>query len=581
MQVAHEPQQEILSKRLPVVIGVLLFVSALLVARLASFQFQLSPEVENYLLSLRNSSYLRTLQLAADRGRIFDRDGETLAVNTLKYRIAVSPNIISNPQRTATQIAGILNMNELEVYQALIRPEPYVVLATDVDADKGHEIDELDVSGILIEPMPDRSYPQGTLAAQILGFVGGDLEGYYGVEGYYQDQLAGQSRTSEVSNIPFILPDEQEAGSGKDIVLTIDRDIQFLAESELQRAIAETGSQRGTIIIMNPRNGDILAMASYPSFDPNAYYDVSDARVLVNPAISEQFEPGSVMKVLTMAAGIETSTITAQDTYVDQGRFDVGGISIYNWDRAAHGVVDMTQVLVQSLNVGVATISTRMGPTNFYTMMDNFGIGRATGVDLEGEAAGTMHVPGEPDWSESHIGTDAYGQGVSVTPLQLLTAVNAIANDGLMMQPHVVHEIHDGDQVYYSQPSALGRPISSETARIVTEMMVATVRDGVDQAGIPGYTVAGKTGTAEIPSPLGYEANATIASFVGFLPADDPQVSVFIKLDRPTSSQWGSQTAAPAFRRMVERLVVLLEIPNDDIRVQLAAQGGSVINVDR
>jgi cell division protein FtsI/penicillin-binding protein 2 len=288
------------------------------------------------------------------------------------------------------------------------------------------------------------------------------------------------------------------------------------------------------------------------------------------------------MKILTIASALEKGTVTPQETYVDQGSIEIGGRKIENWDRQAHGVVDMTQILVQSLNVGAATVSLKMGPSDFYSMFRAFGMGRPTGIDLQGEASGTMYIPGDENWSESNLGTNSFGQGIAVTPLQMLTAVSAIANDGLMMQPHVVRQIIDGNTVQTSQPSALGRPISQETADIVTQMMVAVVRDGLDgNASVPGYTIAGKTGTAEIPSPVGYEPNVSIVSFIGFLPADDPQVSVLIKLDRPTNGYWGSQIAAPVFRHLAERLVILLKIPPDDVRAALAAQGGEVNEIDR
>jgi cell division protein FtsI (penicillin-binding protein 3) len=582
------PQQEVLRRRLPLVVAGLILVSIFLLARLISFQFQLPPEVVNYLESLGNSGYSRTLRLAAARGLIYDRHGQPLAVNMLEYEIGISPNLVAEQERRdiATQLAALLNLDELEIFQQLGSDETWVLLARPVTADVGQQIEQLDLPGVTIASVPRRRYPQGTLASQVIGFVAGDassdsLRGYYGVEGYYQEQLAGQVRDQQISNIPFDVPLEEALGSGKDIVLTIDRDIQFLAESQLLQAISETGSTKGTILIMNPRNGDILAMASYPSFDANAYYDVQDPSLLVNSAISEQYEPGSVMKVLTVAGALEQGIITPGFTYNDQGRLEVGGITVQNWDRRAYGLVDATQILVQSLNVGAATISTQQGPTNFYNAMRSFGIGRATGIDLEGEAAGTLFLPGDPNWSESQLATNSFGQGVATTPLQMLVAFNSIANGGLMMQPHVMHQVIDGTTVITSQPSALGRPISAETARVVTDMMVAVVRDGLDgNARLPGYTIAGKTGTAEIPSPIGYEPNASIVTFIGFFPADDPQVSVLVKLDRPTD-YWGSQVAAPVFRRLAERLVILLEIPTDDIRHALAAEGGSVGQIRR
>lgn len=576
-------QDEVFRQRLPIVIAGLALVTFFLLGRVASLQYQ-PPEVANYLEGLRNSGYSRTLRLADARGIIYDREMEALAVNTLEYKIGISPVLVSEPRRAATQLASLLNLDELETFEKITTIQPWVLLAPNVSAEVGQQLRQLDFlqSALDIQPVARRSYPQGTLASQVVGFVGGDLRGYYGVEGHYQDQLAGRERDRRVSNIPFDVPlDDSFNDRGNDVVLTIDRDIQFLAESELQRAITESGSTSGTIIIMNPRNGDILAMASYPTFDPNNYATIEDASLLVNPAISEQFEPGSIFKVLTMAAGIDVGAVSPFDTYVDQGVIEIGGITIRNWDRVAHGVVDMTQVLVQSLNVGVSTIALRTGPTDFYSALDRFGIGRPTGVDLQGEASGTMYVPGDSNWSESQLGTNSFGQGVAVTPLQMLTAVNAIANDGLMMQPHVFYRLIDGERVQTSQPSTLSRPISSETARIVRDMMVAVVRDGLDgNASVPGYAIAGKTGTAEIPSPVGYLSGVSIASFVGFLPADNPQVSILIKLDRPRD-YWGSQVAAPVFRRLAERLVILLKIPPDDIRLALESEGGNVSQINR
>ena len=574
-------QEDLFRQRLPIVIVGLLVVSILLLGRLMSFQFQLDPTVLNYLESVRNSNYSRTLRLAAARGNIYDRDMQALAVNTLEYRIGISPNLVSDPREMATQLAGIIGLNELDTFQKLSSSAPWVLLAPRVNAEVGHQITQLNSLAISIDPVPRRSYPQGTLAAHVIGFVGGDLIGYYGVEGFYQNDLAGREREEEISNIPFVVPEDQREDRGADIVLTLDRDMQFLAESELQRAIAESASTRGTIIIMNPRNGEILAMASYPSFDPNAYYDINNPNVLANPAISDQYEPGSVMKVLTIAAALEMGTVTPNDTYLDQGFLEAGGIKIENWDRQAHGVVDMTGILVQSLNVGAATVSLQMGPNAFYGKLRDFGFGNPTGIDMEGEAPGTMFVPGDEDYSDSQLLTNSFGQGIAVTPLQMLTAVSAIANDGLMMQPHVYKELIDGGRRQESEPSTLGRPISEEVANAVTQMMVAVVDEGLDgNASVPGYSIAGKTGTAQIPSPVGYEPNASIASFIGFLPADDPQVVVLVKLDRP-SGYWGSQVAAPVFRRLAERLVILMKIPPDDIRHALQAEGGVVNEISR
>ncbi len=577
MQQASNPQLETFNARLPFVIAGMVVISALLVLKLFSFQ-QLASDVVNEL----SPDYNRTVNLASARGIIYDHTGQRMAVNTIEYRIGISPNLVSNPQRTATELASILGLDELQVFQAVTSDEPWVLLSPRVNVVVGQQVEQLNMVSLTIDKIPRRSYPQGALAAHILGFVGGDLKGYYGVEGKFQDQLAGRPRSEIISDIPFDLPSDQEADRGSDIYLTIDRDIQYLIESELSLALDETGATSGTIIVMNPRTGDILGIASLPTFDPNDYQAVPDARDWNDPATSEQYEPGSVMKVLTVAAALDKGTITPEFTYNDQGVLDKAGIKVFNWDRQAHGLVDVTGILVQSLNVGAATISLQMGPSDFYSYMSKFGFGRLTGVNLQGEAPGTMHVPGDSDWSESNLLTNAYGQGMAVTPLQMITAVGAIANDGLMMQPNIVQKIIKGDQVSVSQPIALGRPISAETAHTVRDMMVQVVNNGLDDgARLPGYTVAGKTGTAEIATPVGYRNDAWIMSFIGFLPADDPQVIVLIKLDAPQTGRWASQVVAPLFRRLAQRLVVLMEIPNDAARQAITTQGGAVGNVKR
>ena len=445
-----------------------------------------------------------------------------------------------------------------------------------MDAETGQQVNKLDMLGITIEPRARRYYPQETMAAQVVGFVGGDMQGYYGVEGFYEAQLAGREQEQTLSNIPFDVPQDRREDRGSDIVLTLDREIQYLAESELQRAITLTDAARGNILIMDPRNGEILAMASLPSFDPNAWYEVRDDTLLQNPALNGLYEPGSLMQVLTLAIALERGVYQPGDTYFDRGYIEAGGVRVENWDRKAHGVVDLTSILVNSLNVGAATVSLETGPVAFYSSLRDFGISKPTGIDLQGELPGLMYTPGDEDYSDGLLLTNSFGQGIAVTPLQLLTAFSAIANDGLMMQPHVFHRMIDGAEVQDSAPSTLGRPISKVTAGQITEMMVAAVRNGMaERATLPGYSIAGMAGTAQVPTTLGYETGTSVVSFVGFLPADDPQVSILIRLDHP-SEYWGVAVAAPVFQRLVERLVILMNIPPDELRHELIAAGGAV-----
>lgn len=562
------PQQTTIQSRLPFVIIFLVSMAGLLLIQLANFQFY--PRDVAQELELRgdaNSNSIR--RIPAERGLVYDRDGEPLAFNALQYGVGISPNLVSDPRRLASELALILEQDEFELYQAMTSDESWVLIARPVRADQGQAIADLDEISVTIEPIPRRFYPQGALAGHVIGFVIEDgLRGTMGVEGSYNDTLAGRVLDQTVSNIPFDLPEADPTEQrGQDVVLTIDRDIQFWVESELQLAISETGSTRGTIIVMDPNNGDILAMASHPPFDPNNFADVEDPNLLRNPAVSDVYEPGSVMKVLTVASALEKGTIAPDWTYNDQGTFELGGIVIENWDNNAYGVVDAAQVLIRSLNIGATTISLEMGTDNFYSMMRSFGLGQPTGIDLFAEESGILKVPGDSDWSESDLGTNSFGQGVSVTPLQMITAFAAIANDGIMRQPRVVKQIITDEGVQEAQPVTIRRVISAETANIVTDMMVRTVNEGVPQAVLPGYTIAGKTGTAEIPTAIGYEDDS-IVTFVGFMPADDPEVVILVKLDRP-DEYWGSRVAAPIFKRLADRLVILLEIPVDGVRQSL------------
>jgi len=570
---------EMFKRRLQIVAAALIVVSVFLVVRLVTIQFQLDPEVLAYFEG-QTRQYRRLVEYLPTRGQIYDRDGELFAVNQIEYAIAANPPLITDKVGAARRLAAALGGDELAIYEALNTGQPWVQIARPVSAAVGQAVQDLDIFGVEISPIPDRAYPQGMLGAQVIGFVGGDQRGNFGVEGAYQRDLAGESLVEEESAIPFEIAAPVAPRHGRDLVLTLDRDVQYLAEAELLRAIDVTGAESGTILIMDPRTGAILAIANYPSYDPNIYYEVDNPRLFRNAAISEQYEPGSVFKIVTLAAGIEEGVILPGSTYNDQASLECGGITIWNWDRASHGLIDMTQVMVQSLNVGTATVAREMGPTRFYRVVKAFGFGEPTRVDLQGEAAGSVPMPGDTTWQESQICTNSFGQGIAVTPLQMLTAVNAIANDGLMMQPHVVHQIIEGETVYTTQPSPMGRPVSAQTARLVRDMLVQTVQYGTPDAQVPGYTIAGKTGTAQIPIPGGYEQDKSIVTFAGFLPADNPQVSILIKLDRP-QEYWGSVVAAPIFAHLVERLVILLEIPPDSVRQQLASQGGMLEAVDR
>ena len=427
---------------------------------------------------------------------------------------------------------------------------------------------------ITVRPVLLRTYPNGSLAGHILGLVLYNQTGYYGVEGYYDDILGGDSERVFVSIIPLDVGSELQTYANADVYLTIDREIQFIAEQVLSESINEYEAESGMILVGDPTTGDILAIASDPKFDPNDIEAVvSDTEnVGRNPAVSEQFEPGSVFKVITMAAALESGVFSQYSTYYDSGTFEYGGIVVKNWDFKAHEVQDMTGLLARSLNVGAATLSTTLGAKKYYDYLQAFGIGRLTHVDIQGEETGSLRRPGDPDWHDADLATNSFGQGLAVTGLQMLTAVSAVANGGIIMQPHLLQEIRDGDLTYTAKPKILGNPISEEVADTLTDMLSASLQTETSHsmALVDGYRLAGKTGTAQIPMPYGYDPERTMASFIGWGPTDDPRFIVYVKLDAPQVSPWGSSTAAPTFSKMVKRLVIHMEIPPEEVRKQLA-----------
>jgi cell division protein FtsI/penicillin-binding protein 2 len=306
--------------------------------------------------------------------------------------------------------------------------------------------------------------------------------------------------------------------------------------------------------------------------DLNRYYDfpeIINSTLPYNMPFGQTYEPGSVIKVLTVASALDSGTVTPDFTYIDTGYIEIGGIPIYNLNYGAWGEQDLTGCLQHSLNVCMVTLASKMGPSVFYEYMRSFGIGRTSGMDLVGEPRGRLKLPGDADWFESDLGTNSFGQGVAVTPIQLMAAISALANDGQMVQPHVVYAYTSNGRQHTPQHTPLGNPISSETARLITEILANSLEEEASDAMVEGYRVSGKTGTAQIPTPTGYHPSLTNASFVGWGPSDDPQIMVYVWLQEPTSSPWGSVVAAPVFSEVFERVAVLMNLPPDAVRLQM------------
>lgn len=576
-----------------------IFVGAAIIFQMIRLQY--SPEAEDLRLMARIYAWTDYTFHPA-RGQIYDRWGRLLAGNETSYEIGANLIEVESPDTIAFVLDKVLA--DYERYQQPIYPqlfydlastEPstqsvYVVLADYIAPADVAEIqqwaqqyEELyknrndpnrpTLDGLVFKPHPKRSYPEKTLASALLGFVNWDGEGNFGVEEMYNPQLAGKAETVRIPVDPNLVKELPDIPNGADLILTIDRDIQAMAETALDEALAETGAEAGTIIIMDPRNGEILAMASTPRMDLNQYTryaEVYPGRTPFNRAISMDFEPGSTFKVITMAAALDAGVVTTTTEFLDTGSFEWGGYSIHNWNWGAWGWQSMQGCLQHSLNVCLAWVSTTMGAEKFYSYAQAFGIGHLTGIDMANEVSGRIKIPGDTDWYDIELAVNAYGQGVSVTPIQLVTAVSAVANGGRMMAPHVVKAFIDRGDQFDIQPRQIGQPIRTETAQLLSQMLAASLEEEASNALVPGYRLAGKTGTADIPTPAGdYSSGQTNASFIGWGPVDDPRFVVYVLLEKPTTDIYGSVVAAPVFQEVVERLVVLLKLPPDDIRLQM------------
>ncbi len=518
-------------------------------------------------------------------GLIMDRHDDLLVSNVPVYNVGAEVSLVRDPQAAAELLAPLLNRPAAELARVLTAPPEsdgvvWRPLATHIPEAEARALMALRLSWLTLAPTWERSYTEGALAAHLLGFVNQDGFGY-GVHAFQLRFLRGErfARIGAVSGDTIPMPDELLEGGlipypGTDLQLTIDRTLQAFVEGELEKAIHEFSASGGTIIVMNPRTGEILAMANYPSYEParyHAYAAAGQEDIFLNPAVSELYEPGSVFKVVTVAAALDSGRVTRNWSYNDIGIIEYGGIVIRNAAGVGYGQQSLEELLVKSLNVGSTTLSTRiLGPTVFYNYVRSFGFGQTTGIELAGEVPGSLRLPSDWDWSDSHLATNSFGQGIAVTPLQMTAAVAAIANEGEMLQPRIIAERRYPDgRVIPIPPRSLGRPISPETAQVMIQLMESTVEHQAMAAKVEGYRIAGKGGTSQIPTIGGYEREDVITSFVGFGPLPDPEVVILVKIDRPRIARhlrWGIFTAAPVFERVASRAFVLLGIPPTDLR---------------
>lgn len=555
-------------RRRIVLLGAVFAVTAVvLVGRAAQWMLLPQPllaETQSAVLSMSD-------RILATRGSILDASGQYLVASTVTYRVSASPRILQEEERgeLAPVLAGILGVSEDQMAAHLARTDSeYVVLADNVPLRAAMQVRDLDKSALRLEARFGRVYPDDRLASPVLGFRMSmkDGEPQYGLEQYWDPELAGvEGVWRGVSDLwgQQILVDErgyEPAQDGADLLLTLDRNIQHKAEQVLQATTEQFQAVDGQIIVLDPQTGGILAMADYPGYSPGRYWEVDSATAYVNGAISSQYEPGSVFKPLTLAAALEARVIRPTDTYDDRGEIIVGGRRIFNSDLRPHGITTMTELLGYSRNVGAAHVATLLGPTRFYETIRKFGFSEITGVDLWGEAAGVMRVPGSTYWHMSDLGANSYGQGLAVTPLQVAAAYGALANQGVLMRPRVVAEVHYPDHTEVRRPVAVRRVISAVVADELAEMMADAVEMGLGGPLVPGYRLAAKSGTAGIGEE-GYVSADTIVSFVGFGPLPNPRFVVLAKFDKPEQGRWGAEVAGPAFTEMAKYLIDYYGIP--------------------
>ncbi len=545
-----------------------LFFAAFLCVIVRLFYWQIVRAEE--LSSLGQLQYGRKVKVLSSRGEIKTSDNFPIASNTLSFLVFANPKQIKDKAKTIDALASFLTLEKASISASLTQNLLWVPLSI-VNIETKNNIEKLQLEGVGFEKQYSRLYPEASSSAQVLGFVGknelGEDKGYFGLEGYYDRQLKAKGGyTVEVFDAigrPILakMQEESSDSNGRSLLLHINRAIQFLVEEKLKKGIEKYQAAGGMAAVMDPKTGSILAMVSYPSFDPKNYQDY-DQSTFVNPLISRIYEPGSTFKTLVMSAAIDAKVVTPQTRCpICSGPIPIAEYEIKTWNNKYYSNTTMTEVIQHSDNIGMVYVGQSLGVDKMISYLKAFGIGELTGIDLQGEVVSQMRS--KDAWSIIDLATASFGQGISVTPISLLNAFSSIANKGVLMQPQVVSKITIPDEQTISiAPKVMGQPISPQTAKIMTEIFVNAVNNGEAKYYKPkGYRIAGKTGTAQIPIAGHYDPNKTIASFIGFGPADDPKFSMIVIIDRPTTSIYGSETAVPVFMEIAKDILAYYGIP--------------------
>lgn len=557
--------------------GLFFLIELVIIARL--FSLQIVKHDFYVAQAIEQRQFYTTL--LPKRGEIFTRDKFNerypLALNKRFNLLFVVPRDVENASEMAKKLSLLTELGQEKILQALRKKnDPYEPLMHGVDDDLARRIQNENIKGVGFAPEIVRYWPEQYLASHLAGFVGfknGVENGQYGVEGFYEDILKGATGTFEgekdtqgywiVSGEKNVTP----AKNGNDLILTVDRNIQYKAEEKLLNAVEKYKAEGGSVIVMEPKTGRILALANVPYFNPNEYKN-SEIGVFKNAGISNLFEPGSVFKAITMAIAINEGKVSPTTAYEDTGEVRFGGSVIKNSDYKAHGLQTMTQVLEKSLNTGAVFAQTQAGKEPFKNYLKKFGFQEKTGIDLQGEIASDIsNLEKKGEARDINFATASFGQGVAITPIALVRAFGALANGGIMMRPYAVEEIIGDEGSSKKTESQAGRQVISEQAASqVTAMLINAVRNGYGRhAGVPGYFVAGKTGTAQVPAEdrKGY-SDKTIHSFIGFAPAWNPAFVMLVKLDNPQGVRFAETSAAPVFKELASFILNYYEIPPDE-----------------
>ena len=510
--------------------------------------------------------------LQTPRGSIYDRGGKELAISHMAKSLYANPREVRDPDKLAKQLAPLLKMDETVLRDRLKVKGAFIWLKRTLEPAEYQQVSEVitreKIRGLEFQEESRRVYPNDMLAAHILGFVGTDDKGLTGIEMAMDAAIRGQTHKqildTDSKGIPIFksIFAFQKPKSGHSVYLTIDSAIQFAVEQSLDNAIARTGAQAATMIVMNPKTGEILAMASRPAFNPNFFFRYPEL-IWRNRAIATIYEPGSTFKSLVAAAGFQEKVVTPQEMFNDTGAIDVGGRVIQNWDGGSYGRMPFSDFVKYSINTGFAEVAKRMGGTRMLKYSEAFGLGKATGIELPGEEEGMLLSL--DSMQPADVATMGIGQAVAVTPLQLITAVSALANEGKLLKPHIIKEIRDSDGllVSYSAPQVVRQVVAPAVAsELVGLMETVLTGGGGKRAQVQGYRFAGKTGTAERlrDNGAGYDPGRYIASFVGFGPVEDIQLAGLVVIDSPRGLYYGGEVAAPVFSEAMTQIVRILGV---------------------